>query len=60
MCIKDRNVERDKGAPVWEPFGWGRGQRLRFEVDDTRMEPVDQDQASKCEMWRGFAPTMEQ
>lgn len=56
----DPNVERYAGTPVWRPFRRGDGQRLRFQINDTRMEAVDADQVRKCDMWRGFAQTMEQ
>lgn len=51
------NTFRAPNAPVWETFG--KGQRLMFKTNATRMESIPQDQLQKCDMWRAFASTME-
>lgn len=56
----DPNPYRVDGAPVWQPWGQESGQRLMFQINETRMEPVNEDQLRKCDMWRSFATTMEQ
>ncbi|KAF2161330.1 hypothetical protein M409DRAFT_28367 [Zasmidium cellare ATCC 36951] len=56
----DPNPGRLEGSPYWGSFGRGAGRRLRVEINGTGMEGVGEDQRRKCEMWRGFAQTMEQ
>ncbi|KAH6666303.1 triacylglycerol lipase-like protein [Halenospora varia] len=49
-------------APHWESFGDGKdgGRRLVLQTNATRMEVIPEDQADRCEFWRGLAVTMAQ
>lgn len=58
----DPNTYKYSDAPYWENFGcWSEeGSRLKFETRATAMELIPQDQAERCEFWRGLAGVMQQ
>lgn len=56
----DPNTYRASSAPEWKPWGTAGGQRMRFQLDATDMEPVPDDQKHRCIVWKHLAGTMEQ
>jgi hypothetical protein len=56
----DPNTYRDSSAPEWKPWGTTGGQRMRFQLNTTGMEPVSDDQKHRCVVWKHLAGTMEQ
>ncbi|OOQ88247.1 triacylglycerol lipase [Penicillium brasilianum] len=56
----DPNTYRDSSAPEWKPWGTTGGQRMRFQLNTTGMEPVPDDQKRRCVVWKHLAGTMEQ
>ncbi|ROV99811.1 hypothetical protein VSDG_02957 [Cytospora chrysosperma] len=58
----DPNTYKYEMAPVWETWGdngGGRGNRLKFQTDDTVMEEVPQQLADRCAMWKRLRDAME-
>ncbi|KAH9222044.1 triacylglycerol lipase-like protein [Leptodontidium sp. 2 PMI_412] len=55
----DPNSHRHESAPEWETFGMGKGRRILLETNTTRMENMPEEQAKKCEFWKGLASTLE-
>jgi acetylcholinesterase len=55
----DPNPYRYPGAPVWEPWGRGTGQRLRLQTSETEMERVPRELTERCALWRAVANAME-
>lgn len=54
------NTYKDNSAPEWKPWGTQGGQRMRFQLNVTDMEPVPDDQRQRCMVWKRLAGTMEQ
>lgn len=54
----DPNPFKSDDAPVWEPWGDGRGERLKIETGATNMETVPQAQVESCELWKRLTPSM--
>lgn len=56
----DPNTYRVPQAPAWQPWGAGKGQRIRLETNKTAMEPLPQEQLDKCAFWRRSSASTEQ
>ncbi|WYZ34712.1 hypothetical protein EsH8_I_000988 [Colletotrichum jinshuiense] len=53
------NTHRLDGSPIWG--NWGRSQsRYVFELNNNRMEDVDNGQRDRCDFWKSIADVMEQ
>ncbi|KKY34725.1 putative acetylcholinesterase precursor [Diaporthe ampelina] len=61
---RDPNPLRAPGSPVWEswsaPGAGSNGSRIVLETNNVRMEPVEDDQAARCQFWAGLAPRTQQ
>ncbi|CAM1505847.1 Fc.00g114840.m01.CDS01 [Cosmosporella sp. VM-42] len=55
----DPNSFKASGAPNWQPWGDGTGQKLRLQTNATEMEAVPEDQQTKCAGWKGISDIME-
>ncbi|KAF4870681.1 putative secreted lipase [Colletotrichum siamense] len=57
----DPNVHKLADTPEWKTWGGKNNQsRLVFEINNNRMENVDDGQKDRCEFWKGAAEVMEQ
>lgn len=56
----DPNTFKADGAPNWETWGEGDGQRLKLQTNATAMEEVPQGQVDRCEVWRGLSNVTQQ
>lgn len=64
---RDPNPLRAPGSPIWESWTapllaapGGNGSRIVLETNNTRMEPVEAAQATRCQFWAGLAPRTQQ
>lgn len=55
----DPNPFRLPSTPKWKPWGPRGNNRLRFELDATRMETAPRLQVQKCDLWKRLAPDLE-
>ncbi|KGO42391.1 Carboxylesterase, type B [Penicillium expansum] len=58
--VLDPNIYRYKGAPEWQPWGSGAGQRLRLQTNSTEMESIPQVEVERCSVWKNFTANMQQ
>lgn len=62
----DPNTYKYLGAPIWEPWmSDGNSddracQRIKFQLNDTVMEAVPEDQRNRCRLWKSLAAISEQ
>ena len=56
------NTYKNAEAPIWESWYGADScpQRLKFELNDTVMEDVPQDQLARCNVWKGLPDITEQ
>ncbi|KAF9880038.1 triacylglycerol lipase [Colletotrichum karsti] len=55
------NAHKLENAPEWDTWGSAKNQsRFVFELDNNRMENVDDGQKDRCDFWRGISEIMEQ
>ncbi|KFY53481.1 hypothetical protein V496_07541 [Pseudogymnoascus sp. VKM F-4515 (FW-2607)] len=54
----DPNRYKDDNAPIWHPWGVGRGRRLRLETNETVMEDASENMTGGCEVLRSLAGSM--
>lgn len=50
----------DIGSQAWTDLGQEIGYRLKLQTNDTVMEQVPNDQATRCTLWKELSPTTEQ
>lgn len=53
------NTHRLPGSPLWKPFSSSQ-RRILFETNNTRMETVTKDQASRCSILHTFSGVLQQ
>lgn len=53
------NTHKLFSAPEWQPWGRGKGQRIRLQTNNTDMESIPQHLLKKCELWKGLGASME-
>lgn len=54
------NPLRNAGAPTWLPSGRDQGQRVKFEINNTRMESVPNVETDVCQFWRSLQEHLSQ
>lgn len=54
------NTRRDPSSPYWNTFGFGNGERLRIQTNDTAMEVIDQTMEDRCRLWWSLYPVLQQ
>lgn len=56
----DPNPLRTPGAPAWNTWGSGQGNRILLQTNATQMETVDLAQTARCQFWEGLTPRTQQ
>ncbi|KUL89789.1 hypothetical protein ZTR_00456 [Talaromyces verruculosus] len=53
------NSYKADGAPIWQPWGNGKGRQIRLQTNNTAMVDITDSQVEKCWLWQSLAPIME-
>ena len=56
----DPNTHKYKTAPNWPDWGSSGGERLLFELGNSRMEAVSSSQFTRCNVWKSLSGHTEQ
>lgn len=56
----DPNTFKDAAAPDWQAWRGRAGQRLKFELNNTVMEDIPEDQVSRCQVWKSMRERLQQ
>lgn len=60
VTMLNPNTRKNAAAPTWDAWGTGAtGNRLKFQLNATVMEPIPDDLQQRCEFWQTLAPSME-
>ena len=56
----DPNLHKFPGTPEWEEFDSEHRKRIKFVLNGTRMESIDEEEDQRCAFWENVGVRLEQ